>query len=132
MIPWDVLRRQRAAIAELIDEASDEVLLLWAKVWTDLRAQVEAEVERRGQARMRGMEEREHRLGVAVGTQPPTLTDGIEKPQADARALPLRHDDQAACPSLPKPGQRRHAHVGDELTADRGHVARRRDHPWQL
>ena len=25
MIPWDVLRRQRAAIAELIDEASDEV-----------------------------------------------------------------------------------------------------------
>ena len=52
MIPWDVLRRQRAAIAELIDEASDEVLLMWAKVWTDLRAQIEAEVERRGQAWM--------------------------------------------------------------------------------
>ena len=52
MIPWDVLRRQRAAIAKLIDEASDEVLLMWARTWTDLRAQIEAEVERRGQARM--------------------------------------------------------------------------------
>ena len=52
MIPWDVLRRQRAAIARLIDEASDEVLLMWARAWIDLRAQIEAEVERRGQARM--------------------------------------------------------------------------------
>ena len=52
MIPWDVLRRQRAAIAKLIDEVSDEVLLMWARAWTDLRAQIEAEVERRGQARM--------------------------------------------------------------------------------
>ena len=52
MIPWDVLRRQRAAIAELIDEASDEVLLLWAKVWTDLRAEIEAELARRGEAAM--------------------------------------------------------------------------------
>ena len=52
MIPWDVLRRQRAAIAELIDEASDEVLLLWAKVWTDLRAEIEAELVRRGEASM--------------------------------------------------------------------------------
>ena len=52
MIPWDVLRRQRAAIAELIDEASDEVLLMWARTWTDLRAQIEAEVERRSQARI--------------------------------------------------------------------------------
>lgn len=52
MIPWDILRRQRAAIAKLIDEASDEVLLMWARTWTDLRAQIEAEVERRGQARM--------------------------------------------------------------------------------
>ena len=52
MIPWDVLRRQRAAIAELIDEASDEVLLLWAKVWTDLRAEIEAELARRGEAVM--------------------------------------------------------------------------------
>lgn len=52
MIPWDVLRRQRAAIAKLIDEASDEVLLMWARAWIDLRAQIEAEVERRGQARM--------------------------------------------------------------------------------
>ena len=52
MIPWDILRRQRAAIARLIDGASDEVLLMWAKTWTDLRAQIEAEVERRGQARM--------------------------------------------------------------------------------
>ena len=52
MIPWDVLRRQRAAIARLIDEASDEALLMWARTWTDLRAQIEAEVERRGQARM--------------------------------------------------------------------------------
>ena len=52
MIPWDVLRRQRAAIAKLIDEASDEALLMWARTWTDLRAQIEAEVERRGQARM--------------------------------------------------------------------------------
>ena len=52
MIPWDVLRRQRAAIAELIDEASDEVLLMWAKVWTDLRAEIEAELARRGEAAM--------------------------------------------------------------------------------
>ncbi len=52
MIPWDVLRRQRAAIARLIDEASDVVLLMWARAWIDLRAQIEAEVERRGQARM--------------------------------------------------------------------------------
>ena len=52
MIPWDVLRRQRAAIAKLLDEVSDEVLLMWARAWTDLRAQIEAEVERRGQARM--------------------------------------------------------------------------------
>ena len=52
MIPWDVLRRQRAAIAKLIDEVSDEVLLMWARTWTDLRNQIEAEVERRGQARM--------------------------------------------------------------------------------
>ena len=52
MIPWDILRRQRAAIAKLIDGASDEVLIMWARAWTDLRAQIEAEVERRGQARM--------------------------------------------------------------------------------
>ena len=52
MIPWDVLRRQRAAIAELIDEASDEVLLMWARAWTDLRAEIEAELARRGEAAM--------------------------------------------------------------------------------
>ena len=52
MIPWDILRRQRAAIAKLIDEASDEVLLMWAKVWTDLRAEIEAELARRGEAAM--------------------------------------------------------------------------------
>ena len=52
MIPWDVLRRQRAAIARLIDGASDEVLLMWARTWTDLRGEIEAEVERRGQAWM--------------------------------------------------------------------------------
>ena len=50
MIPWDVLRRQRAAIAELIDEASDEVLLMWARTWTDLRGEILAEIERRGEA----------------------------------------------------------------------------------
>ena len=50
MIPWDILRRQRAAIAKLIDGASDEVLLLWAKVWTDLRGEILAEIERRGEA----------------------------------------------------------------------------------
>ena len=52
MIPWDVLRRQRAAIAELIDEASNEVLLMWARTWTDLWAEIEAELARRGEAAM--------------------------------------------------------------------------------
>ena len=52
MIPWDVLRRQRAAIARLIDGASDEVLLMWARAWTDLRAEIEAELARRGEAAM--------------------------------------------------------------------------------
>ena len=50
MIPWDVLRRQRAAIAKLIDGASDEVLLMWARTWTDLRGEILAEIERRGEA----------------------------------------------------------------------------------
>lgn len=50
MIPWDVLRRQRAAIAKLIDEVSDEVLLMWARAWTDLRGEILAEIERRGEA----------------------------------------------------------------------------------
>ena len=50
MIPWDVLRRQRAAIARLIDGASDEVLLMWARAWTDLRGEILAEIERRGEA----------------------------------------------------------------------------------
>ena len=50
MIPWDVLRRQRAAIAELINGASDEVLLMWARAWTDLRREILAEIERRGEA----------------------------------------------------------------------------------
>lgn len=50
MIPWDVLRRQRAAIAKMIDEASDEVLLMWARTWTDLRGEILAEIERRGEA----------------------------------------------------------------------------------
>ena len=50
MIPWDILRRQRAAIAKLIDGASDEVLLMWARTWTDLRGEILAEIERRGEA----------------------------------------------------------------------------------
>ena len=50
MIPWDILRRQRAAIAKLIDGASDEVLLMWARTWTDLRREILAEIERRGEA----------------------------------------------------------------------------------
>ena len=50
MIPWDILRRQRAAIAKLIDGASDEVLLMWARAWTDLRGEILVEIERRGEA----------------------------------------------------------------------------------
>ena len=50
MILWDILRRQRAAIAKLIDGASDEVLLMWARTWTDLRGEILAEIERRGEA----------------------------------------------------------------------------------
>ena len=50
MIPWDILRRQRAAIAKLIDEASDEVLLMWARTWTDLRAEIAPQLARRRDA----------------------------------------------------------------------------------
>ncbi len=50
MLQSELLRRQRAAIAKLIDGASDEVLLMWARTWTDLRGEILAEIERRGEA----------------------------------------------------------------------------------
>ena len=68
------------------------------------------------------MEKRPHRFAVSILPTTPKSANGIEEAKTDARALPLRQNNQSARPRFPKSRQRRDGHMSHRLIAHKSDV----------
>ncbi len=82
--------------------------------------------------RVRGVKKRSERQIITVFAFEPKLADGLQKFQADAGALPFRHDDQTAGPGFHQTGPGRHGHMGHRGFADKADVGGGGDHGRQV